>query len=62
MVRPAEIMVASCLVKNTCVLSGTGSVEHLRENLKAAELPALGEDTRKRLEAITGGWDHLAAQ
>jgi len=46
----------------TCVLSGTGSVEHLRENLRAAELPPLGADLRTRLEAITGGWDHLAAQ
>jgi aryl-alcohol dehydrogenase-like predicted oxidoreductase len=45
-----------------CVLSGTGSVEHLRENIRAAEMPALGEDFRARLDAIVGGWDHLSAQ
>ncbi|MHC4200991.1 MAG: aldo/keto reductase, partial [Planctomycetota bacterium] len=45
-----------------CVLTGTGSVEHLRENLRAAEMPPPSEGFRSRLDAITGEWDHLSAQ
>lgn len=44
-----------------CVLTGTGSVEHLRENLRAAEMPPLSEGFRSRLDAIIGDWDHLSA-
>ncbi len=45
-----------------CVLTGTGSVEHLRENLRAAEMPPLSAGFRSRLDAIIGDWDHLSAQ
>lgn len=45
-----------------CVLTGTGSVEHLRENLRTAEMPPLAEELRSELDAIVSGWDHLSAQ
>ncbi len=45
-----------------CVLTGTGSVEHLRENLRAAEMPPLGEDFCSELYAMISDWDHLSAQ
>jgi len=45
-----------------CVLSGTGSVEHLRENMATAQKGPLSSGLLGALEEITGGWDHLSAQ
>ncbi|MHC5054519.1 MAG: aldo/keto reductase [Planctomycetota bacterium] len=45
-----------------CVLTGTGSVEHLRENIRSAGMPPLRDGFRSRLDAVIGDWDHLSAQ
>lgn len=59
-----ELAYRYCLYETgiNCVLSGTGSIEHLRENLATAEGGALPEDLRARLDALSGDWDHLSAQ
>lgn len=45
-----------------CVLSGTGSLDHLRANMATAGKPALSPRLVARLDAIAGDWDHLSAQ
>lgn len=42
------------------VLTGTGSRDHLRENLAALALPALPPDVRERLESIFGNVDSVS--
>lgn len=42
------------------VLTGTGSRDHLRENLEALALPALPPDVRERLEGIFGNVDSVS--
>lgn len=42
------------------VLTGTGSRDHLRENLAALALPALPPDVRERLEGIFGNVDSVS--
>lgn len=41
------------------VLSGTGNVEHLRENVRSLSGPPLPDDVRSRLQAIFGGVDSV---
>jgi aryl-alcohol dehydrogenase-like predicted oxidoreductase len=45
-----------------CVLSGTGSIRHLLENIASVEKPALPSSLISRIEEITQGWNHLSAQ
>jgi aryl-alcohol dehydrogenase-like predicted oxidoreductase len=45
-----------------CVLSGTGSLDHLRENLATARKGPLSQRVLDELAATTGDWDHLSAQ
>ncbi|MDR1542400.1 MAG: aldo/keto reductase [Clostridiales bacterium] len=44
------------------VLTGTGSAEHLRQNIKALEMPALPDEALKRLEALFGNVDCVSGQ
>lgn len=45
-----------------CVLSGTSSPAHIRENARAVDLGPLPEDFTSRLESIVRTWDFLCAQ
>ena len=45
-----------------CVLSGTSSAEHLRENLRAVEKGPLPEETLGRLDALFGKVDSISGQ
>lgn len=45
-----------------CVLTGTGSLDHLRENIAAADKGPIDAALCLRLNAITESWDHLSAQ
>jgi aryl-alcohol dehydrogenase-like predicted oxidoreductase len=46
----------------TVTLTGTGNAEHLAENLRALEKPALPEDALSRLNALFGGVDCVSGQ
>jgi aryl-alcohol dehydrogenase-like predicted oxidoreductase len=45
-----------------CVLSGTSSAGHLRENLRAVEKGPLPEETLARLDALFGQVDSISGQ
>ena len=42
------------------VLSGTGSISHLRENRKTADRPSLSDETLSRLERVFGAIDSVS--
>lgn len=60
----SEIAYRYCLREKGihCVLSGTGSINHLKENLKIVEKGPLSQEVCKKIEAITYDWDHLSGQ
>lgn len=60
----SEIAYRYCLHADgiDCVLSGTGSIEHLRQNMAIAQKGPLSSHLLTRLKTITRGWDHLSAQ
>ncbi len=60
----ADLAYRYCLHEEgiSCVLSGTGSVEHLQENLKSTSKGPLNSQLLTAIDKITHSWDYLSAQ